>query len=99
MGDLYYIVGDDIRGIWEYVQYGKQGELYANHKQLLATLMFIEHCVENYASVRFFKGGSDLEYYAMKRFCDSNLLCYVFDVSEKWLEYAEEELSSQFQME
>ena len=95
MGDLYYIVRETGR-VWEYVCYGKQRELYANRKELLAAFMFLESSHEFYYPDRFIKGSDGLEYYAMRAF-DSTVddwTNHVKDVSDEWFEYAEEELIS-----
>jgi len=95
MGDLYYVVRET-GSIWEYVCYGKQRELYANYKELLATFMFLESSLESYYPVRLIKSGATLEYHAMREFNSTvdGWTKHVKDVSEEWLEYAEEEISS-----
>ena len=93
MGDNYYIVGE-LDNSWEYVCYGKQRELYANRKELLASFLFIERCYELSYPIQFIKSGSLLEYRAMRHFKASveDWTKYVTDLSNEYLGYAEEEL-------
>ena len=79
MGFTLYLIAQD----GEYISYGKEIELYANHKDAVATLMFIFDKMELGQWIR------------LRRFDlhDSDEPFMKKDVSKEYLEYAEEELS------
>jgi len=79
LGFILYVIAED----GEYVQFGKELELYGNKKDAVAMLMFIFSKMEMGKSLRLRRFGlhdSD-EPYCKK------------DVSKEYLKYAEEELS------
>jgi len=79
MGFTLYVIASD----GDYVHYGKEGELYLNHSDAVAMLMFI------FAKMEL---GRDL---TLRRFDlhDSDYDTLKNDRSEEYLEYAKEELS------
>ena len=79
MGFTLYLIAED----GEYISYGKEIELYANHKDAVAMLMFIFSKMELGKWIR------------LRRFDlhDSDEAFCKKDVSKEYLEYAEEELS------
>ena len=91
MGDLYYIIMDNGKK-WKYVCYGKQLEVWHNHKELLAAFNLIEWCHESGSVLGLVKGSDSLEYFAKKRFGDE-WFKFLEDVSQDYLADAEYELS------
>jgi len=80
MGFTLYLIAED----GEYIHYGKEIELYANHSDAVATLMFLFSKMEMGKWIR------------LRRFDihDSDEPFMKKDVSQDYLEYAKEELST-----
>jgi hypothetical protein len=95
MGDTFYIVADEttIRGkrTFRYVQFGKQTELYINHKDLLAAFILIKDSCDSYACDIMFLNDDHFEDEIKKAF-GQKWKDHVQDVSKEYEEYAVEEL-------
>ncbi len=96
MGELFYVVADETtskgKRTFRYVCFGKQTELYINHKDLLVAFMLIKDSCDSFAcDIKFIDGTDSFEREILVAF-GKKAKDHVKNVSKEYLEYATEEL-------